>query len=445
MPFRLVLALCLCSIVRSGGGEEVSFRRDVAPLLLDNCLACHGAKKAEGGYRVDSFDRLIKEGDSGLAGVTSSELEDSELWRRLASEDADERMPFEADPLPAAQLELVRRWIEEGAKFDADEPTDSLISIIPPRDHPAPPESYQYPIPIVALTFSNDGSELFVGGYHEVTVWDPGSGKLLRRISNIGQRTRALALRGDGQILAVGCGAPGKLGETRLVQPQDGTLLRVLGTTSDEVLDVVFRPDGKVLAIAAADGILRVFDADTGALQRVITSHSDWITSVAWNADGTRLASSSRDKTSKVFDAESGELLVTYSGHNQPVQGVAFHPEGKEVYSSGADKKIHRWKVEDAAKVAEVGFGGEVFKLPQTGEFLFAASADKTVRQFEAASHKELRSFAGHEDWALSVAYHPATNRVASGGFDGRVIVWNLEDGKQIASFMAAPGLSSAK
>ena len=52
-------------------GEEptvpiVSFSREVAPLLVENCLACHNPRKAEGGYRVDTFESFGKAGDSGL-------------------------------------------------------------------------------------------------------------------------------------------------------------------------------------------------------------------------------------------------------------------------------------------------------------------------------------------------------------------------------------------
>jgi WD40 repeat protein len=62
------------------------------------------------------------------------------------------------------------------------------------------------------------------------------------------------------------------------------------------------------------------------------------------------------------------------------------------------------------------------------------------VRQFEAKTHKQIRSFAGHTEWALSVAFHPGTKRVVSGGFDGYVRVWNADDGNAVTSFIAAPG-----
>jgi hypothetical protein len=441
MPIRSLAVIFLVLFAASSlAADPVSFKKDIAPVLQDKCFACHGPKKAEGSYRVDSFERATKPGESGIVAFVAGKLDDSEAFRRITSTDETERMPLEADPLPAETIALFKRWLEEGAKFDGPSPTADLITIIPPPTHPEPPANYTFPMPITAVAFTSDGQQLIVGGYHELTIWNPADGTLIKRIKNVGQRSYAMALSPDGKLLAVGCGAPGRLGETRLFDVATGELKNVLGSTGDVVLDVAFNPAGDRLAIGAADGIVRIFEVATGKEVLTINSHSDWVNAVAWNADGSKLVSGSRDKTAKVFDGKTAELLVTYSGHGQPVKGVAFHPEGKEIFSSGGDNKIHRWQIAEAKKAAEVAFGGEVYKLIPNGDFLFAASADKSVRQFDAKTHKELRQFAGHGDWALSVSYSPATKRVAAGGFDGSVRVWNAEDGKLVTNFVAAPG-----
>ena len=54
--------------------DPVSFRAQIAPVLINNCLACHGPKKAEGGYRVDNYERLLSEGDSGSVGVKGKDI-----------------------------------------------------------------------------------------------------------------------------------------------------------------------------------------------------------------------------------------------------------------------------------------------------------------------------------------------------------------------------------
>jgi len=420
--------------------NKVSFRRDIAPILVKNCVACHGPEKAESGYRVDSFERAKKAGDIGEAPFTPGKVEQSEWVRLTTSSDKDERMPKEGDPLPAAQIELIKRWISEGAVFDGPSPAAALASYLPRMPHPNPPEAYPAPVPVSALAFNPAGTELAVGGYHEVTIWNPADGKLQRRIKNIAQRTHALAYSADGGTLVVAGGTPGRLGEVKLIDPANGHELKLVMTTSDEVFDAAISPDGKRLAVAAADRAIRIFNLADGNLERAIENHADWVMAVAWSPDGAKIASASRDKTSKLFEAATGQLLATYSGHGETVYGVAFSADGKFVFSSGRDNRIRQWKTDDAANAGEIGFGGEVYKLVARDDFLFACSADKTVRQFKRGDRGAVRSFAGLSDWVYAVAYDPASKRVAAGGYDGRVVVWNAQDGKLVTQFIAAPG-----
>lgn len=405
-------------------------------------MACHGPKKAEGGYRVDTFAEAMAAGDSQTPGFRPQDLQGSEAFRRIVATDPDERMPLDGDPLPAEQVAVLRRWIEEGATFDGPDKKAALPTILPPPIHPRSPEAYPQPVPIAALAFSPDGSQVVAGGYHELTVWDPADGHLLRRIGNIGQRTSAVCFSPDGKAIAVACGTPGRLGEVRVVDVAGGTVTAVIGTAADTLLDAAYSPAGDRLAVAGTDGVLRVFAAATGAQELAIPCHSDWVHAVAWSADGGRLASASRDKTAKVIDAKTGELLATFSGHGQPVRGVAFHPDGEEMFSAGADKTVQRWKLADTTKTAEIGFDGEVYRLPMVGGFLFAASADKTVRQFDGRTQAFLRQYAGSADWPLCVAFHPGTARIAAGCFNGEIRVWNAADGAAVTTILAAPHLT---
>ena len=77
-----VIALLMMSVVGAEDGG-VSFIRDVAPIFLENCVACHDAKKAEGGYRIDTFTESSKPGDSGLMPLKASKDDGAELLRLL--------------------------------------------------------------------------------------------------------------------------------------------------------------------------------------------------------------------------------------------------------------------------------------------------------------------------------------------------------------------------
>ncbi len=93
------------------------FVADVAPIFRRHCVTCHRGVEAKGGLSLAASARFRAGGDSGPA-VESGKPEESLLWERIAGEDAD--MPLDAEPLSAADLATIRRWIEAGAKWPAD-------------------------------------------------------------------------------------------------------------------------------------------------------------------------------------------------------------------------------------------------------------------------------------------------------------------------------------
>ncbi|TWT34672.1 c-type cytochrome domain-containing protein [Blastopirellula retiformator] len=442
-----VSLVSLLSAAASAVAEEapVSFRRDVAPILLDRCQACHGAKKAEGGYRVDTFVQLQKAGDSGEPPIGASAAEPSELLRRITCTDEFERMPVDSDPLSAAQIALFTKWIAAGAKFDGADPAQPLRLVIPPPTYAAAPASYPRAVPITAVTFSPDGKQLVVGGYHELTIWDVASGKLARRIGNLGERTYALRFSPDGQMLAVGCGQPGASGEVRLVRFASGGVTGVVCRSDDVVLDLAFRPGSTQLAAAMTDSSIRVVDTASLSEVRTIAGHADWVTAIAYSDDGTQLASASLDQSAKVFDAETGAVLASYPGHAAAVRGVCILPDNQQVVSVGDDQKVHRWQIADAKKVAEIGIGAEGRALLRTGDDLFVPAADKRTRRIDLKENKVAQQFEGHGDWVLSAAIFGAKQEagdarvLATGDFAGEVRLWKLADGSLQQSWLAKP------
>ncbi len=100
---------------------EVRFGRDILPVLSDNCLGCHGPdeKNRKGGLRLDTFAgaTAVRE---GVAAVVPGKPESSELIRRIVSSDPEEVMPTPKSHKPRlkdAEVDLLRRWIAEGAKW----------------------------------------------------------------------------------------------------------------------------------------------------------------------------------------------------------------------------------------------------------------------------------------------------------------------------------------
>ncbi len=413
-----------------------SFISQVAPIIQDNCVSCHSAKKAEGGYRLDTFHELTQPGDSATAPVVTKQADMSLLLQRIVSADPSERMPPDSPPLSAEKVEAIRSWINSGADFDGKDPKQLLGLVTPPAKYAAPPASYPA-VSITAICFTSDGTQVIIGGYHELTVWDASTGQLVRRIPNIGQRSFAIALSPDGKTLAVACGEPGRSGEVRMVDWATGEVTSVVARSMDVILDVAFRPGRDEIGVAAADNSVRIINYRSGELVRAYSSHVDWVTALAFSADGNKLVSASRDKSAKVFDLESGQMLINYAGHGLPVRGVAFTADGAQVVSVGDDKKLHRWNIADAKKIAEVGLDGEAFHIARVENSVFVPSASRRVLKIDLASNKVATAFAGHDDWALSVAI-AADGRIASGSTNGIAKVF-MPDGKEVISWLATP------
>jgi hypothetical protein len=101
--------------------RAIDFNRDIRPLLSKHCYACHGPDDAQrqAELRLDRRDAALAVLESGATPVVPGDSSKSELYRRVTSADADERMPpaDSGHALSAAELELLRRWIDEGAKY----------------------------------------------------------------------------------------------------------------------------------------------------------------------------------------------------------------------------------------------------------------------------------------------------------------------------------------
>jgi hypothetical protein len=98
--------------------KTVNFSREVQPLLARRCFACHGPDKAEGGLRLNSAEGLAAILDSGGKAVVAGKPEESEVIQRITSTEEGVRMPPEGKPLTDVEQDLLRRWIEEGGKFE---------------------------------------------------------------------------------------------------------------------------------------------------------------------------------------------------------------------------------------------------------------------------------------------------------------------------------------
>src|SRR5262249_31843491 len=119
----LLLGLVTGVCARAAGKPPVDFNRDIQPILSDKCFACHGPdeKERKAKLRFDRKDDAFKPLKSGGYAIVPGRPEQSELVARLTTKDEDELMPppKSGKKLTPAQIDLVRRWVAEGAVWQS--------------------------------------------------------------------------------------------------------------------------------------------------------------------------------------------------------------------------------------------------------------------------------------------------------------------------------------
>ena len=111
--FLLVVAAMIAPLPLRA--QDIDFKRDIAPILEERCWYCHGEDEQESGLRLDLRPRMFRGGDSGLPAIVPGKPESSYLIEVVKHLDPEVKMPPDEDKIPAQEIELLTRWIKQGA------------------------------------------------------------------------------------------------------------------------------------------------------------------------------------------------------------------------------------------------------------------------------------------------------------------------------------------
>ncbi|WP_052272969.1 DUF1553 domain-containing protein [Flavihumibacter solisilvae] len=122
IPVKIVLALIVLTCAFSvywmlAGEKQVDFSAEVKPILNSRCISCHGGVKAKAGFSVLFREEALANTESGKPAIIPFHPEESEMIRRLTVNDPEERMPYKHEPLTDEEINLLKRWISQGAKW----------------------------------------------------------------------------------------------------------------------------------------------------------------------------------------------------------------------------------------------------------------------------------------------------------------------------------------
>lgn len=408
----------------------VDFEREVAPILRTHCAGCHNDADREGEFSVETLASLRQGGDKGET-IRPGHADDS-LLIKLIEGRAKPAMPPKDEPrVPASEVALLRRWIDEGAKGPVKD--ESILSRISVPEVPVPSTQSQ---PLTAAEFSTDGTLLALGMAGRVELREPAGRKVRRVIEGIPGKVNAVHFSKDGKQLLVAAGIAGLQGVALVHDVASGRPVAAYRGHRDAVHDAEWSPDGRWLATAGYDRSVRLWRVSDGGLVWSNSVHNGAVFDLAFDPSGAVLASASADQTVKLWRVRDGVRLDTLNQPQGELNRVLFTPDGTQILAVGADRRIHQWRFVSREQpalnpVVASRFAHEAaiqsMGLTADGAFLVTAAADRTLKAWRLPELTEARSYDPQTDLVAAVAMASKGVRFVAARMDGSVGRFDLK------------------
>jgi Protein of unknown function (DUF1553)/Protein of unknown function (DUF1549)/Planctomycete cytochrome C len=159
----------------------VNFTSDVKPIINKNCITCHGGVKQKGGFSLLFREEALGKTESGKPAIIPGDAENSDMIRRLTLKDPEERMPYKHEALSTTDIDILTRWVKEGASWGEH------WAYTPVKETPVPQPTSFFGLFKTTSTWANNAVDNFIEAKWktEGLSFSPQADKqlLLRRIS----------------------------------------------------------------------------------------------------------------------------------------------------------------------------------------------------------------------------------------------------------------------
>ncbi|MSU35744.1 MAG: hypothetical protein EXS36_11685 [Pedosphaera sp.] len=418
-------------------GQTADFA-DVDALIQEHCVECHGVKDPEGSLVLETFEGLMKGGESGLALVAGKSAESLIIqalegtWGRKGKNQA--MPPGKREKLKPEQIGRFKAWVDAGAL--PPKPGARITELTVPKIVPTKAD----PRSIVALAFDPKNQLLAVARPGEVELIDSVSREIVRRLAGIRGAVNSVVFSADGQFVFAGAGEPGLFGEIRQWNAATGELVRKLEAHRDAVYSLAISPDGRTLASGSYDYLIKLWNLPEGTERRTIAANQGAIFDLRFRPDGRILASASADRTAKIYDITTGERLETFGQALKELNTVAWSSDGRFFVTGGGDNRIRVYQVSPEGKegsnpllFTKFAHEGAILRLKFSadGSSLLSAADDRTVKIFGTSGDWDERlAFERQPDWAPGITFLRDDKTVAVGRMDGSLGWYTASDGK---------------
>lgn len=283
--------------------SEISYHKEIEPILRRSCFGCHQGAKRLGSYVMTDFAALTSGGETGEPAIVPGKPDESYLVDQITVVDGFAEMPkAPVKHLSQVEIDTIRKWIEQGANNDS--PDDDG-----PRYTSDNPPVYTGAAPLPSIDVSPSDPLIAVAGFHEVILLNSANGKLQGRMVGLSPRINSVRFSPDGKRLAAAGGTPAVGGEVQIWDVDTRELKLSLPVTFDALTGVSWSPDGTKLAFGAADNVIRAINSETGEQVLFQGAHEDWVRDTVFTEDGSHLVSVARDMSCKLTEVETERFI----------------------------------------------------------------------------------------------------------------------------------------
>ena len=312
-----------------------------------------------------------------------------------------------------------------------------------------------YTFSVNNVCFSSD-DHFIAGGSGDGTVWmwDVETGELTKRFKGPWyDAITSVSFNGNSQLLAGSSD-----GTVRLWNVETEKHITLTGHTA-AITSVSFSSDRFQFASGSEDGTVRLWNnPNYPYLKTHIICHASSVNNVCFSCDSDLLAAGSMDGTVRLWDVVNREHIITLTGQTDFVSSVSFSPDGCFLASGGGDGTVRLWNVEnrtyikilgefevegmdpsvivlrghtDAVRSVSFSPGGRIL-ASGSGILEFLGGTDNTIRLWDVATGKHIKTLTGHKDPVGSVCFSPDGHLLASGSWDTTVQLWDVITGEHV-------------
>ncbi|MFN6161927.1 MAG: c-type cytochrome domain-containing protein [Planctomycetota bacterium] len=341
-----------------------NYEDHVQPILRKYCLKCHGDDMQEAGINMQNYGAMLRGGSGGKI-VESGRASESLLMQVLTSEESGARMPPDSPPLPKADIDVIRQWIDAGILENAASKSNaqprslafmpSAEAIAKPSGPPAMPEGLPpielpnliRPLPVLAMASSPWAPVSAAAGQEHVRLLDSQTRKEIGQLPFPEGEPHTIRFSRNGDLLMVAGGRPVQSGKVVLFDVRTGKRLAEVGDELDTVIAADLSPDQTLVAIGGSGRVIKIYSTADGELKSKLIKHTDWITAAAFSPDGKVLATGDRTGAIHLWDVASAGIRLNLSEHKGAINALDWRTDGKLLVSAAEDGKLIWWDAND--------------------------------------------------------------------------------------------------